>query len=53
MVLTSFALKAAESEANAEHLRFMALAIDEWRKSVQEPGRDDPSPRVGVAPSWT
>jgi len=34
--------------ATADDIRFMELSIVESRKSVQEPGRADPSPRVGV-----
>jgi pyrimidine deaminase RibD-like protein len=35
-------------DPTADDLTFMRLAIRESRESVQEPGRPDPSPRVGV-----
>lgn len=41
-------LATATGDATAEDLTFMRLAIKESRESVQEPGRADPSPRVGV-----
>jgi pyrimidine deaminase RibD-like protein len=35
-------------DPTADDLTFMRLALKESRESVQEPGRADPSPRVGV-----